>query len=132
VSEMIPETTAIERARQMVHQLFAAALSAVEPSRAVRRVLSYRDDELQIGDARVPAPGRITIVAIGKAAVAMTQGALEALDTAIVSGDVITKEGHVNSRLPNAIAVHEAGHPIPDERGVEATKRVLARLTALR
>jgi hydroxypyruvate reductase len=128
---MIPEITAVERACQTVHQLFAAALSAVEPSRAVRRVLSYRDDELQIGDAHVPAPGRINIVAIGKAAVAMTQGALEALDTSHVSGDVITKEGHVNSRLPNGIAVHEAGHPIPDDRGVEATKRVLATLASL-
>ncbi len=128
---MIPDTAAVEQARQTVHQLFAAALSAVEPSRAVRRVLSYRDDELQIGDARVPAPGRITIVAIGKAAVAMTQGALEILDTSLVSGAVITKEGHVDSQLPNEIVVHEAGHPIPDDRGVEATKRLLATLASL-
>lgn len=77
------------------------------------------------------APLGIHVVAVGKAAVAMTQGALEALHGTIVSGDVITKEGHVNVQLPPQLCVHEAGHPIPDERGVKATEVTINALNRL-
>ncbi len=131
MSETRSAERAVELARQTVERLFAAALRAVEPSRAVSRVLRYRDGQLLAGDACVAAPGGVYLVAIGKAAVAMTQGALKSLDTSVVSGDVITKEGHVDSMLPNVIAVHEAGHPIPDVRGMQATRHVLDALAAL-
>src|SRR4051812_43241927 len=61
-------------------------------------------------------------VAVGKAAVAMTHSAVRALGDAIISGDVITKDGHVGQKLPSIFRVHESGHPIPDERGVRATR----------
>jgi hydroxypyruvate reductase len=73
----------------------------------------------------------VHVVAIGKAAVAMTRGALDALGMAVLSGDVITKEGHAEKSLPEFVRVHEAGHPIPDERGVEATRSALAALHRL-
>jgi hydroxypyruvate reductase len=131
MSETSPELSATDHTRQTVNRLFSAALDAVAPSQAVRSALSFRDGEVLIGDARVSAPGGIYIVAVGKAAVRMTQGALEALGSSVVRGDVITKEGHVNATLPRVIAVHEAGHPIPDDRGVQATRRVLDNLAIL-
>jgi len=70
-------------------------------------------------------------MAVGKAAVAMTRGALEALNGIIVSGDVITKEGHATAPLPPDLRVHEAGHPIPDERGVKATNLAISSLNRL-
>ena len=125
------ETVAVEAARETVRRLFAAALQAVEPAQAVRRALRHHHDELLVGETRVAAPGGIFVVAIGKAAVAMTQGALEALDTSVVSGHLITKEGHVDAVLPAAVAAHEAGHPLPDDRGVQATTLLLEKLTTL-
>jgi hydroxypyruvate reductase len=68
---------------------------------------------------------------VGKAAVAMTLGALEALHGIIVSGDVITKEGHAVAPLPPQLRIHEAGHPIPDERGVRATNLAISALNRL-
>jgi hydroxypyruvate reductase len=73
----------------------------------------------------------VHIVAVGKAAVAMTRGAFRALGDATVSGDVITKEGHVDGELPARIRVSEAGHPIPDDRGVRATTSALEALHSL-
>jgi hydroxypyruvate reductase len=73
----------------------------------------------------------VHIVAVGKAAVPMTRGALDVLDGVVVSGDVITKEGHADAPLPGRLRVHEAGHPIPDERGVQATTLALDALSAL-
>ena len=97
-----PETSDhdVELARARIRELFAAALEAVEPARAVRDTLDWRDGCLVVGDATLPDAGGVHVVAVGKAAVAMTQGALEVRRRAIVSGDVITKEGHARSALP--------------------------------
>ena len=118
-------------AEAVVYQLFFAALRAVDPARAVRIALRWNDETLTVGGAAIPASRGVHVVAVGKAAVAMSQGALEALDGGFVSGDVITKAGHVTSALPKQIRVHEASHPIPDERGVAATQATLDALNAV-
>jgi glycerate 2-kinase len=121
----------LELARARILELFFAALEAVEPARAVRDALDWRDGSLVVGDVTLPSRGGVHVVAVGKAAVAMTQGALESVDGAIVSGDVITKEGHAGAPLPPELRVHEAGHPIPDERGVNATNLTISALNRL-
>jgi glycerate 2-kinase len=121
----------LELARARIVELFFAALEAVEPARAVRGALDWCDGSLVVGDVTLPSPGGLHVVAVGKAAVAMTQGALESVDGAIVSGDVITKEGHAGAPLPPELRVHEAGHPIPDERGVNATNLTISALNRL-
>ena len=121
----------LEFSRGIVRELFHAALRAVDPARAVREALSLCDGCLVVGDASLPAPKGVHVFAVGKAAVAMTQGALLALNGAIVSGDVITKEGHAEEALPQRLRVHEAGHPIPDARGVEATELSVSALNEL-
>jgi hydroxypyruvate reductase len=131
--------TSRERADDVLHvsahydirAMFAAALAAVEPSLAVERTLRRDGDTLQVGDAILSIAGGVHIVAVGKAAVAMTRGAIRALGDAVISGDVLTKEGHVDSELPSHIRVSEAGHPIPDERGVRATTVALEALRVL-
>ena len=121
----------LELARARVRELFFAALDAVEPSRAVRTMVNWHDEFLFLADHSLPAPLGVHAVAVGKAAVAMTQGALEALHDVIVSGDVITKDGHATAHLPPRFRVHEAGHPIPDERGVKATDLAISALNKL-
>jgi glycerate 2-kinase len=56
--------------------------------------------------------------AVGKAACAMARGA------AARTGLVITKQAEP---MPGELVVYEAGHPIPDERGVVATRALLER-----
>jgi glycerate 2-kinase len=121
----------LDLARSLVQELFLAALEAVEPARAVRTTLAYGDGRLIVGDKSLPVARGVHVMAVGKAAVAMTRGALEALNGIIVSGDVITKEGHATAPLPPDLRVHEAGHPIPDERGVKATNLAISSLNRL-
>src|SRR5829696_612010 len=120
----------LDLTRSLVQELFLAALEAVEPARAVRTTLAYRDGRLIVGDKLLPVARGVHVMAVGKAAVAMTRGALEALNGIVVSGDVITKEGHA-APLPPDLRVHEAGHPIPDERGVKATNLAISALNRL-
>jgi hydroxypyruvate reductase len=121
----------VERGRETIRRLFDAALAAVAPEQAVRSAIASRDDAVVVGDSAISLRTGIHIVAVGKAAAAMTRGALDVLGSAVVSGDVITKEGHVTESLPGTIRVHEAGHPIPDERGVQATREALESLNAI-
>jgi glycerate 2-kinase len=121
----------LDLARTRIRELFFAALESVEPARAVRDTLALRDGCLVVGNKTLAEAKRIHIVAVGKAAVAMTQGALETLNGIGISGDVITKEGHTGAPLPPGLRVHEAGHPIPDERGVTATNLAISALNEL-
>lgn len=122
---------ALERARATIEHLFAAALAAVDPEAAVCAALGRRDDSLVVAGEPVDIAGGVHLIAIGKAASAMARGALRVLGEKIVSGDVVTKEGHADQSLPSRIRIHEAGHPIPDARGVAATTRVLEALASL-
>ena len=70
--------------------------------------------------------GRLILIAIGKAAFNMAEGAVSALGDIIDSGIVITKYGHSGKKaLPGSITVYEAGHPIVDENSIMATNEVL-------
>lgn len=118
----------IEVGRNIVRELFAAALAAVDPAEAVRRALRFDGLNLMVGGVAVDARGGVHLVAVGKAAVAMTKGALTVLDGLVLGGTVITKDGHVSHPLPTRLHVYEAGHPIPDDRGVDATRQTLQAL----
>jgi glycerate 2-kinase len=121
----------LERARSVIERLFQAALAASDPVTAVREALVWNGQDLIVEGQRIAAPEGIHLVAVGKAAAAMTDGALAALGGAVVSGVVITKDGHVDRELPERIQVFEASHPIPDQRGVDATQVMLQSLRSL-
>ncbi len=97
-------------ARDLLLESFRAALAAADPVRVV--------------PAHLPPPprGRTLVVGAGKAAARMAQ-AVEAHYAAPVSGIVVTRYGH--ALATRQIEVAEAGHPVPDERGVQAAARIL-------
>jgi len=100
------------RHRENLICIFQAAIAAVNGRIRVRDFLKDK-----------PLPGKIYLVAIGKAACAMAQGAQDALDGRIADALVITKKGYAES-LP--WPVWEAGHPLVDETSLEAGQRLLA------
>ena len=67
--------------------------------------------------------GRIVLIAVGKAEWQMANAVRSALGDAC-TGLVITKYGHVREDIPG-IECFEAGHPIPDENGITATKKAI-------
>ena len=93
--------------------IVTSAIDAVKPDAAVRRALQG-----------VTFPGRVFLVAVGKAGWQMAHAALQCLPTPPAQGIVVTKYGHVSTDLPG-ICCLEAGHPVPDENSVAATQAVL-------
>lgn len=100
-------------AHQVLRTLLDAALSSVDGKAVVTNAL--RQSREPFG----------AIVAIGKAASAMLEGALEVLpDTPAL---LITKGGHVSPVLRHlaGVEIMEAGHPLPDARSLHAGRRLL-------
>ena len=106
--------------RNHADQIVAEAIAAVLPDAAVRRALEG-----------LTFPGRVLLVAAGKAAWQMAKAASDCLGNRIEKGVVVTKYGHVPGPLAN-FDCYEAGHPVPDEnsfRGTRAALDLVANLT---
>ncbi len=93
---------------------FRAAVDAADPALALA--------------SRLPPPpprsGRVFVVAIGKAACSMAEAVERLYSRSVPLGGIaLTRYGH--ARPLSRIAVVEAGHPVPDEAGQAAARRIL-------
>lgn len=108
------------RADVLIREWFEQALEAVDPAAAVAHAVASLP-ELVEG----PPP---VVLAIGKAAGAMTAGLAASLPHGFARGVAITKDLQTIGQLPSTVDVYEAGHPIPDDRTLRATEAALTML----
>lgn len=102
--------------RDLLLNLFRTALRVVDPMQAV--------------PAHLPKPpkGRTIVVGAGKASAAMA-AAVERHWQGPLEGLVVTRYGH---GVPcRQIEIVEASHPVPDERGRDAARRILEKMQGL-
>src|SRR3712207_1050474 len=85
------------------------------------RSVRLEGDSVLSGDRRFE-PERVFVVSAGKAAGAMARAAEELFGGRIEAGIVVTKDGHDGG--PENFETLFASHPEPDERGVEASRKV--------
>lgn len=105
--------------------IYAAALAAVDTHRAVRRVLALDGDILRVGGASYCLADftRVIVVGAGKATARMALATEEVLGARLSAGLVVVKYGHVAALA--RIEQVEAAHPLPDQAGVDGTRRIL-------
>lgn len=111
--------------------IFGAAVAAAQPRRCIFDALSLNGSQLRIGDwhCDLQRLSRLVVLGAGKATPAMAAAVEEVLGARIDAGLINTKYGH---GLPiEHIETVECGHPVPDERGVEGTRRQLSLLESL-
>lgn len=110
----------IKKARADLLEIYHAGLKGVAGREAVFRHLDDQQSDL-------------SLIALGKAAQAMTQGALDRLGGRIVDGLVISKAGHLDVDLlqKRGLEVMESSHPIPDETSLLAGQRLLQYIASL-
>ena len=99
--------------RSHADRIVKDAIAAVQPDAAVQRAL----ETMQF-------PGRVLLVAAGKAAWQMAKAASDVLKSRIEKGVVVTKYGHVMGPIAN-FDCFEAGHPVPDENSFKGTQAAL-------
>jgi glycerate 2-kinase len=107
--------------RKDLEEIWAAGLAAADPERAVGRALALEEGAI-VADGTSFEAERVFVVAAGKAAGTMGRAAGELLGDKISGGLVVTKDGHDPG--PEDFEVVFASHPEPDERGVEAARKV--------
>lgn len=101
------------RMRKDADAITAASIQAVQPDRAVIRALEGKE-----------FPGRVLLVAAGKAAWAMAKAAHDCMGERIEAGVVVTKYGHLMGPIAN-YDCREAGHPVPDGNSFAGTQAAL-------
>ena len=99
--------------RSHADRIVREAIAAVRPDAAVKRALEGKE-----------FPGRVLLVAAGKAAWQMAEAASGCLGSRIEKGVVVTKYGHVMGPVAN-FDCYEAGHPVPDENSFRGTQAAL-------
>ena len=99
--------------RADANAIITASIRAVQPDEAVSRALTGQD-----------FPGRVVLVAAGKAAWQMAKAAYDCLGDRIDNGVVVTKYEHVMGPISNFVCC-EAGHPVPDENSFAGTQKAL-------
>lgn len=118
--------------KESISELIAAALEAVNPATAIHGHVRRDGDKLIVDnrvfhlvDLSTRKLREIYCIALGKAAVPMTQAITEILGSDISRGLVVTKYDHVGvATFPAGWEVIEAGHPTPDDRSLHAGDRV--------
>ena len=105
--------------REHAQTIVEAAIAAVQPDEAVRRALEGKE-----------FPGRVLLVATGKAGWQMAKAAYDCLGDRICDGVVVTKYDHVKAPIAN-FRCFEAGHPVPDENSFLGTAAALELVNGL-
>lgn len=126
--------------RRHVDELVAAAIAAADADRAMSQYLAREGRTLIVGRApdaeRIDLDhGRVFIIAAGKAAVPMTRAALRVVGQDLAGGMLITKDtgGNLAAEFDGfPLSVHVGSHPVPDERGIAASKAAMEMVTGLR
>jgi len=123
---MTTKADQVETMRRQAMEIFQAALKAADPVVAIQRYVKLAGDGLLIGEHRFNFADydRILVVGAGKAGAPMAKALEDLLGERIAGGMIVVKEGH---SLPlKHVRVHEAGHPVPDERGIRGAEDILA------
>lgn len=105
--------------------LVRAALAAVEPAAAVRAHVRRKDSIVEVDNRQydLSAFRHVYVVGAGKASAPMAQAIESILGDRITAGVVSVKYGYT---VPTQrIEIDQAGHPIPDERAVQATEKMI-------
>ena len=116
----------IVKMREHAMQIFKAGLQAVDPMEAIARHVTLKDNVLLIGDKQFSLKDydKIHVVGAGKAVAPMARAVEDLLGNRISDGVIVVKDEH---GLPlKKIKVCEAGHPVPDKRGVKGTEEILS------
>ena len=119
-----------ENTKKALREIFMAGIRAVDPEEAVKRHVELSGNELRVGGRsyQLERFKRIFVTGFGKATAPMAKALEQVLGERLTQGWIIVKYDH---GLPlNKVRVMEAGHPVPDRAGLEATRFILERLKA--
>jgi len=111
--------------RKISLDIMGYALNAIDSYKAVKRLVRVDRDILTIDSLTYDLSkiGDIYVVGAGKGSSSIAEALEDVLGHNIAKGLVIEKRGQ--GRQLKRIDVVEAGHPVPDEKAVEGTEKII-------
>ncbi len=112
--------------------MFADAVAAADPRAAVVRTLNTESNSFQSRNASNPDSSqlqellqrKVRVVAFGKAAITMTEGALECVPEDLLIEAPVAVTSYENVIQHGKIQILGAGHPIPNADGLKAARKI--------
>ncbi len=115
----------LSKLRADARDIFFAGVKSADPFAAVTKTIQLQDNGLQVEKRtyELSAIDNIFVAGCGKAAARMALALQTLLGDRLSRGIVIVKYGHQLSL--EKIQVIEAGHPIPDQSGLDGAQQVI-------
>jgi len=119
------ETKLNRKARALALRSLESALNAVNPKQIIKSKLLLKNLTLHVNGYSIDLKKfkNIYVIGGGKASGSMAEALEQVLGNSITKGLVNVPRSSKNKT--DIIKLHEASHPIPDEAGVEGTRRML-------
>ena len=110
--------------REHLQAIFRAGLEAVNPAQAVARAVTREGDTLGVCGRAYPLAEyeRIFVIGAGKAGAPMAGAIEQVLGDRLDAGRITVKYGHTAPLTK--VEMQEAGHPIPDEQGIQGAREI--------
>ncbi|MDY0099644.1 MAG: glycerate kinase [Bacteroidales bacterium] len=111
--------------RDIAERIFMTGIASVLPDKLIAESISRKGPVLRFGDLTLSAEKirNLYVIGAGKASAAMGHYVESILGDLVTGGLIITKYGH--ACMLQRIKVKEAGHPVPDMAGFEATREII-------
>jgi glycerate-2-kinase len=119
------ETQLNRNARSLALKSLESALNTVDPKQIIKSKLLLKNSTLHVDEYSFDLKKfkNVYVVGGGKASGSMAEASEQILGKRIKNGFVNVPRG--SKHKTDIIELHEASHPIPDEAGVEGTRRML-------
>lgn len=108
--------------RDHARAILLAGVEAADPEELVAGALESALEET--GDGSGDGPGRVILLAGGKAALAMARGARRVLGDAIAGGVIVGPPGSEDPDL-SGLRFFQGGHPLPTQEGAKGTRALV-------
>jgi glycerate 2-kinase len=117
------------KSSRLILSALTAAIDRVRPEPLIKHAVKFSNRELTVRDiygnvAKLREFDRVYIVGAGKAAWGMASALCSILDNNVVAGAITVPYG--TKAEIKRVLVTEASHPIPDQAGIEGTKKILS------
>ena len=119
------------RSSKLVLSTLSAAIDSVRPDSLIKRTVKFSNNELSVRDiygniAILTEFEHVYIVGAGKAALGMAFAMCSILNDKVAAGAITVPYGIKSQKKLKKVLVTEASHPIPDNAGIEGTKKILS------
>src|SRR5450759_233732 len=116
---------------ERVTRILSTAINSIDPGLAVRRYVQREGDLLTVVGRGYDLSffHRVVLLGMGKASVSMSEALANILADRLSAGLIVSKQAPLDSHSPVDIMV--GGHPIPDERSLEAGKKAIELVSSL-